>query len=130
LKKNLINLPEKSHTAWLEALHTKNSLTSWIHLNVDIILFGTDDACKFVQEFLPEDRYTCLSIPCIHPEYNVPTYDCLFSKAANLSRSDILIYANSDMMLFDDLLDAATTVSEKFPDFLMIGQRTDLLYPR
>jgi len=60
----------------------------------------------------------------------VPQYDCLFARAAELAQTEFLMYTNSDMIYFDDLLAAVNKVAAENHDFLMVGQRTDLLVPR
>lgn len=112
---------------WLEALHTYNAINSWMRLpNVRVILFGSDVACRFVATFVPASLVTCEPIPCVNAEFNVriiigreclftanvqtPQYDCLFARAAELATSEFLMYSNSDMVYFEDLLWAAHTV--------------------
>ena len=40
------------------------------------------------------------------------------------------MYSNSDMVYFDDLVTAMDKVASEHYDFLMVGQRIDILYPR
>jgi hypothetical protein len=60
----------------------------------------------------------------------VPQYDCLFKKAAERATTELLMYSNSDMVYFNDLLLAMDKVASEHYDFLMVGQRLDILYPR
>jgi len=60
----------------------------------------------------------------------VPRYDCLFKTAAERATTELIMYSNSDMVYFPDLLAAMDKVASEHYDFLMVGQRIDILYPR
>ena len=47
-----------------------------------------------------------------------------------LAQSEFLMYSNSDMVYFDDLLWAAQTVANSHEDFLLVGKRPDVDFPR
>lgn len=115
---------------WLEALHTKNSITAWIQLGVQVILFGEEAQCEYARTLLPPSQGICLPLPCMNEEYKVPQYDCLFAKASEVATTEFVMYANSDMIFFDDLLEALHKIANEYQDFLMVGQRLDIMYPR
>ena len=60
----------------------------------------------------------------------MPRYDCLFKTASERATTELLMYSNSDMVYFNDLLLAMDKVASEHYDFLMVGQRIDILYPR
>jgi len=43
----------------------------------------------------------------------VPRFDCMFAKAAELASTPMLMYSNSDLIYFDDLLLAIGVVTAK-----------------
>jgi len=82
-----------------------------------------------VESFLPPSKGVCHLIPCFHPDFKIPQYDCLYNTAAQLATSEFLVYINSDIILFNDFVKALQTSSSQFDDFLMVGRRIDLQYP-
>ena len=55
-----------------------------------------------------------------------PLLDDIFTQAAEKARYDTIIYSNADMLYTSDLIQAVRAASDKFPQFLMVGQRTDI----
>lgn len=46
-------------------------------------------------------------------DIQVPRFDCMFSKAGELATTPMLMYSNSDLIYFDDLLLAIGFVTAK-----------------
>jgi hypothetical protein len=55
-----------------------------------------------------------------------PLLNDLFAKAQSLATANVLCYVNSDIILFDDFMQALSRVASSSQRFLMIGRRTDL----
>jgi len=75
-------------------LHTMNTVGSWLELpQTEVILFGTPETCQVLKTLEKRHRRkaTCQSIPCVHPEYDIPQVDCLFVQAANISETKYLM---------------------------------------
>lgn len=83
-------------------------------------------------------HFSCVALPlrCRHPEFHIPTMDCIFSTAIELaSPSELLFYTNGDIVFQHDILSIVSNVFEqlKDPNVVIVGQRTDIpkeLLPR
>jgi hypothetical protein len=100
-----------------------NALKSWslLHPNVEVILFGDEEgtakACKDLGI-----RHE----PNVRRNQNGTKYlSHIFDRAHEISRHNILCYANCDIMLTSDFLAAVESTRKKFANFLMIGRRWD-----
>ena len=117
------------------------AVRSWLALpTAEIILFGQAQVCKVFMEHVVGDnngmgrnqhkqRVSCHSIPCTKPLTDtlaVPTMDCLFRRAAELARTDIVVFSNSDILFFDDLATSLATVAAHTRNFFLVGKRRDL----
>lgn len=120
-----------TNALWFESLHTINAIGNWLQLpGINVILFGATSACEFVRSHVVNGgNALCLPVPCVHPEFDIPTYDCLYETAFNLSTTEYTMYSNSDMLYFDDIIKAVEFVGSHHEDFLMVGQRLDIFYP-
>lgn len=108
----------------VNAKRQENSIGSWTRLlpRPEIILCGNERGIKDLA-----DKYSCIHIPDI--EYNAsgtPIVSSVFDKAQNLSTYELMCYVNTDIILLPEFLKSLAIVSEKFPQFLMVGQRWNL----
>jgi hypothetical protein len=101
----------------------RNSLKSWtlLHPGVDVILFGNEEgaaeACKDLGvRHEPGVRRN---------DHGTKYLNYLFDRANEISRHDILCYANCDIMLTSDFRTALEVTSKAHLEFLMIGRRWD-----
>ena len=103
----------------------RNAIHSWTLLQPkpQILLFGNEkgveEACKtFDVTHVPQIQFN---------EYGTPLLDGIFRQAHELARGSILSYVNTDIILFNDFLQAVEQLqTASFNRFLMIGQRSDL----
>lgn len=102
----------------------RNAILSWRHMNPlpEIILFGHEPgtaecASEFGLRHVP-------NVKC--NQWGTPLVSDLFEQAETLGQGAILCYVNSDIILFDDFMQALTRVSRWQDHFLMVGRRTDL----
>lgn len=78
--------------------------------------------------------FTCLPLPaeCIHPDFHIPTMNCIFSTAQDLATpSELLFYANSDIIFHPDTISAISSILEEFDEeerVAIVGQRTEIDY--
>ena len=102
----------------------RNAITSWtlLHPRPEIILLGDDEGTAAVAKEL--DVHHC-PVVCRN-EYGTPLVDDLFEKAHSLARNDVLCYANADIILMSDFMDAVRRVAKWRRRFLMIGRRWDV----
>ena len=103
------------------AVIQRNAIKSWTLLNPrpEIILCGNEAGIgEIAQEFslrhVPE---------ILRNEYGTPLLNDLFEKAESASVTDLLCYINSDIILFNDFMQALERVSKLRRRFLMSGQR-------
>ena len=76
--------------------------------------------------------FTCLPLPakCIHPDFHIPTMDCIFATAQELATpSELLFYANSDIIFHPETISAISSILEQFDKeerVAIVGQRTEI----
>ena len=110
--------PFHGHTAVIQT----NAIQSWTLLRpeCEIILFGdeegtTEVAAKFRIRHMPEvDRN----------EYGTPLVSSMFKIAQDIAGYQFMCYANADIILMSDLLQAIRGIQKQ--SFLLIGQRWDV----
>ena len=100
----------------------RNAIKSWFKLRpaAEIILFGDDDGVAETAHELGGKH-----IPSIEKnEFGTPLLSSAFSSAQKVAKNNILMYANSDVIFFQDLIEAVQRIDK--PAFLMCGRRWDL----
>ena len=100
----------------------RNAIKSWLQLRpaVEIILIGNDDGVAEMAQEL-----NILHVPTIERnEFGTPLLSSAFSSAHGSAKNNILMYANSDVMFFRDLIEAVQGINK--PSFLLCGRRWDL----
>lgn len=100
----------------------KNSIKSWlaVHPESEVIVFGNekgsaDAAGELGFRHVKEIRRNKFGTPLISEAFQV---------ARNIAKYDNLVFMNADIILLNNLLDAAKPI--KYPLYLMVGRRTDL----
>ena len=101
----------------------RNTLQSWAHLHpdVEVILFGDDDGAADVARELGIRHEPQVQR---HPS-GLKYINTMFDRAQEIARHDILCYANCDIILTPDILDAARRVRAQKQKFLTVGRRWD-----
>ncbi|MDB4669023.1 hypothetical protein OAF50_03775 [bacterium] len=110
--------PFKGHIKTIQ----RNAIKSWIALKpkCEVILFGNEDG---VLEAANEFKVKCISkIEKNH--LNTPLLSSAFKMAKAEASNNILVYVNSDMIFFQDLLQ--TIQSIKINKYFGCGRRVDL----
>lgn len=110
--------PFKGHNKIIQ----RNAIKSWLQLKpaAEIILMGDDEG---VAETAHESGGR--HIPSIEKnEFGTPLLSSAFSSAQKLAKNDILMYANADVIFFQDLIESIQKINK--PAFLMCGRRWDL----
>lgn len=104
----------------------RNAIQSWMHLqDVQVVLIGNEagiaeTAHEFGLKHVPDVE---------RDDKGVPTVRSVMAQGHAFSDSPVLCYANADMILMSDLVQAARQVAAQRKDFLMVGQRWDLDLP-
>jgi hypothetical protein len=104
-------------------LAQRNAIKSWTRLSPrpDILLYGGDRDTAAICEDLGA-RY----VPdAVRNRWGTVVLNGLFESAQRLARTDVMCYANADMILMSDFAQAVETVSHECRRFLLIGQRWD-----
>lgn len=100
----------------------RNAILSWLELRptCDVILFGDDEGVgDFAEEF------KVLHISSIkRNELGTPLLNSAFDLAQQISKYDILMYSNADIIFMPDLIKAISRIDKS--SFLLCGRRWDL----
>lgn len=100
----------------------RNAIQSWLQLmpECEIILFGDDEGVAETAQ-----NFGIRHIPGIDKnDLGTPLLSSAFSMAQKSANYDLLMYANTDIILFQDLIKAVRMVRK--PYFLLCGRRWDL----
>ena len=104
----------------------RNALAAWTRLaDVDVILIGDEPG-------IPETakEFGVRNVPGVErDEKGIPLVSSVMEIGHAHSDSPLLCFANTDMILMSDAVEAARTVSEQVKDFLLVGQRWNLDLP-
>ena len=101
----------------------RNAIQSWLRLeDVSVILIGDEagigeTAEEFGAKHVPE---------VARDDKGVPTVKSVMAQGHAFGDSPLLCYANTDMVLMSDLIQAAHQVTAQAKDFIMVGQRWNL----
>lgn len=101
----------------------RNALASWARLRpaCEVLVFGDEEGtAEMVRELALEHVPTVL-----RNERGTPLVSGLFAEAERRARHRVLVYANADMILLDDLVRAVARV-QYLPRFLLCGRRWNL----
>ena len=106
----------------------RRALNSWIVLgdDVEVILLGdekgiAEEAARAGAEHVADLERT---------SHGTPRLDSAFAAADRIARHPLRCFVNADVILFDDVLVAATQVSASVERFLIVGQTLDVAEPR
>jgi hypothetical protein len=102
----------------------RNAIRSWKLLDPDcqVILCGDTPDLGQVAKRLEVDRAN--GIACT--EFGTPLVSSAFSRAAELSRHEVLCYANADLIFLPDFLTAVEVVVSARERFLIVGECCDV----
>lgn len=100
----------------------RNAIKSWLQLNprCEIILFGDDEGVADAAKEMAVEHIPTI----VKNEFGTPLLSSAFSAAQKLAKYSILMYANADVIFFQDLIEATRRVGN--PPFLVCGRRWDL----
>ena len=105
-----------------DAVIQTNALRNWRALGVNIILLGDDPGVAEAAE-----AHECRHIPGLQKtKYGTPLLSNIFAKAQAACTTPLICYSNADILFPKSLLAAAQTAAERFPQFLITGQRWDV----
>lgn len=111
--------PFTGHTAVIQ----QNALQSWklLHPEAEVILFGDEDgAAKVCRDFGLRHEPDVLRTP-----NGTKRLDFIFGRAQQIARHDVLVYANCDIILCHEFVQALQRLLAWRQKFLMVGCRWD-----
>jgi hypothetical protein len=101
----------------------RNALAAWTRLkDVEVILIGDEPG-------IPEaaKEFGVMNVPDVErDEKGIPLVNAIMEIGHRHTTTPLLCYANADMILMSDAVEAARQVAEKVKDFLLVGQRWNL----
>ena len=100
----------------------RNAIRSWakLHRDVQVVLCGDDTGCDAMAREVGADWLGDME----RNEFGTPMLDDAFQQATAIARHDILVYANADIILLPQIVDAARSMP--WEAWLMIGRRVDV----
>lgn len=105
------------------AIIQRNAITSWIKLpEVEVVLLGDEPGLADIAAELGVKHIA--EIP--RSPSGAPLMDAMFRLAREASQTRLYAIVNADIILFDDLVEAAKKVSTQKEKFVLLGQRWDL----
>jgi len=102
-----------------------NAIESWLKLNPcpEIILLGNDEGVaevcqKYALRHIPDLKY--------HPEWRAPLLDDIIGSAKKKANFNNLCFIHTDIILFQDFLEAFQLTSNRFEKYLMVSSRWNM----
>lgn len=102
----------------------RNAITSWTKLapRPEIFLFGEDAG---VAEIAVELRLGHLR-DIARSEFGTPRLDDLLRRAREATDAPLVCYANSDIILLEEFVEAVAAVAKEMPRFLLVAYRLNV----
>jgi hypothetical protein len=102
----------------------RNALRSWLALgsDVEVLLLGDEAGIPEIAETF---GVRCSPVT-MRAKSGAPLINELFALARQQARYETVCYLNADIILMEDFLPSVQIVMERFPLFLIVGNRVDL----
>lgn len=100
----------------------RNAVKSWLQLapRCEIMLFGDDAGVAETAKELSVEHFPDMA----KNKFGTPLLSPAFDTAQKLAKNDIIMYANADVIFFQDLIETIQRLNK--PPFLVCGRRWDL----
>jgi len=100
----------------------KNSIKSWlaVHPGSEVIIFGNEKGAAEAADELGFRHVKEIR----RNKFGTPLISEAFQVTRNIAKYDNLVFMNTDIILLNNLMEAAKPI--KYPLYLMVGRRTDL----
>lgn len=106
------------------AIIQRNAIQSWLQMgpDVEVLLIGdeagmAETAAQLGVSHLKGARQS---------KQGTPLVSSIFQKARETARADLLLFANTDILLFPETLELALKTRQQLNEFALVGQRYDL----
>jgi hypothetical protein len=100
----------------------RNAIRSWQALGAEVLLIGEEAGIGVLADELGVRHLGEVE----RSAGGAPLVSSVFAAARKAATHRILVYANADVVLLDDLLPAVQSIDRHFEQFLLVGQRWDL----
>ena len=102
----------------------RNAITSWTKLEPrpDIFLFGEEEGTSEIADELQVGHLHDIA----RNPYGTPLLDDLLRRAQEVTRTPLLCYANSDILLMQEFCEGVSAIAAQFPRFLAVAHRWNL----
>jgi hypothetical protein len=102
----------------------RNAIASWTQLRPrpEIRLYGTEDGMVEAAAEFGVAHETKIA----RNEFNTPMLDDLLAQARAFTKTPLLCYVNSDIILLQEFLDAMVAVQKEFSQFLGVAHRLNI----
>jgi hypothetical protein len=102
----------------------RNALQSWLHLGPDVEVFLVGDEAGMAEVAA---EYGVRHLPnVVRNDRGTPLVSSIFNVTRQASSSPLLAFANTDMLLMPDFIEAARKVYGQIENFLIVGTRWNL----
>ncbi|MEX2144536.1 MAG: hypothetical protein WD740_08070 [Anaerolineales bacterium] len=102
----------------------RNAIQSWLQMgtDVEVILIGDEHGMGQVSAELQVTHLKGVK----QNHHGTPLVSSIFQLARDRAQAELLLFANTDMVLFPETLELALTVARQNDEFVLLGQRYDL----
>lgn len=102
----------------------RNAIRSWQHLGsgVEVLLLGDEQGAAQVASELGIEHIQDVR----RNELGTPLLSSIFERAQAVSKSDLMLFVNADILLLPEMLDFGIRLQQRLPRFLAVGSRIDL----
>ena len=101
----------------------RNAIRCWQQLGeVEVFIVGDETGCAQVA-----DEFGVFHLPHVaRSAWGTPLVSDIFRQAQEKAHSPLMFFTNADMLYTPQVIEAARVLLEKYPQFLLIGQRWDI----
>lgn len=102
----------------------RNAIRSWQQMGteVEILLMGDEPGIAKTASELKVAH-----VPDVERnDKGTPLISSIFRKANELSQASLLMFINTDLLLFPETVDVSLNMQKRFSEFVLLGQRYDL----
>lgn len=113
-----------------EAIKTLNSLKSFTMLagvaQVIVLVEDSPSCASIPKELSLNIKCVALEHRCRHATLFKPTMGCIFDQLRTVATTEVLVFVNSDIVLFDGLMAAVHALKSTLKRYVIVGRRLDV----
>ena len=113
--------------AGIKTLNSLKSFTMLAGVAQVIILVEDSQSCASIPKELSLNiKCVALELRCRHATLIKPTMGCIFHQLRAVATTEVLVFVNSDIVLFDGLMAAVHTLKSTLKRYVIVGRRLDV----